>query len=200
MEKVATNPMSTGLFQRGITYELIPPIVFRFAIACAIAASTQGAAADSPQFSIEGGRSYLGGFYAADNSAPAVFGEAVFSDHAMGDSRFTWAPDIIAGWIDGRDIARYRNSRYTTADHIWMAGAGLRFHYGDANAWYRPLFFSFQPSLHTGRTEALSSSYEFTSTLGWQASHWLLAIRHSSNAYLHMPNRGETMLLLGLTF
>ena len=51
-----------------------------------------------------------------------------------------------------------------------------------------------------GTYPALSSSYEFTYTIGWQAKHWMMGIRHSSNAYLHEPNRGESVLLLGLTF
>lgn len=72
----------------------------------------------------------------------------------------------------------FRDDHYTTRDHIWMLSAGLRFQYGAPNAWYRPLFFSFQPSLHTGRTQGLSSSYEFTSTLGWQGEHWMFALRH----------------------
>jgi hypothetical protein len=156
--------------------------------------------AAGPQISVEGGESYVGGYFTLNDGAPAVFAEAVFDEHGIGSSRFTWAPDVTAGWIDGRDIAYFRSDRYTTRDHIWLLAAGLRFHYGDANAWYRPLFFSFQPTLHTGRTPALSSSYEFTSTLGWQCEHWMVALRHSSNAYLHMPNRGENLLLMGVTF
>jgi hypothetical protein len=156
--------------------------------------------ADGPQLSVEGARSYIGGYYAADQSAPAVFGEAVFDDHAIGDSTLTWAPDVIGGWIDGRDLQKYSKTHYTTADHIWLLAGGLRFHYGTPSAWYRPLFFSFQPTLHTGRTEALSSSYEFTSTVGWQADHWMVGIRHSSNGFLHMPNRGETMVIAGISF
>jgi hypothetical protein len=156
--------------------------------------------AASPQFSVEGGQSYLGGYFAWNQAAPAAFVEAVFDEHAIGSSLFTWSPDITAGWIDGRDIAYFRYSRYTTREHIWMLAGGVRFHYGAASAWYRPLFFSFQPALHTGRTQGLSSSYEFTSTLGWQGRHWMCALRHSSNAYLHMPNKGENMLLVGITF
>jgi hypothetical protein len=158
------------------------------------------ALAADPQFSVEGGVSFLGGSFTWDQGTPAVFGEAVLGEHQIGHSAFTWSPDVIAGWIDGRDIARYQYDRYTTRDHIWMVGGGVRLHYGTDDAWYRPLFFSFQPSLHTGRTQGLSSSYEFTSTLGWQAAHWMFALRHSSNAFLHMPNKGENMLLVGLTF
>lgn len=156
--------------------------------------------ADGPRISVEGGGSFLGGYFTLNDGTPAVFAEAVFDEHAIGSSHFTWAPDVTAGWIDGRDITRFRDDRYTTRDHIWMLAGGLRFRCGAPDAWYRRLFFSFQPSLHTGRTQGLSSSYEFTSTLGWQGARWMLAIRHSSNAFLHMPNRGENMLLVGITF
>jgi hypothetical protein len=156
--------------------------------------------ADGPRISVEGGGSFLGGYFALNDGTPAAFVEAVFDEHAIGHSAFTWAPAVAAGWIDGRHIAHFRDDHYTTRDHIWMLSAGLRFQYGAPDAWYRPLFFSFQPSLHTGRTQGLSSSYEFTSTLGWQGEHWMFGIRHSSNAFLHMPNRGENMLLVGVTF
>jgi hypothetical protein len=171
----------------------------RCAAALLLLVSVSVVAAD-PQFSVEGGVSFLGGYFAWNQGTPVVFGEMVLDDHSFGSSYFTWAPDITGGWIDGRDIANFRYDRYTTRDHIWMLAGGVRFQYGAPNAWYRPLFFSFQPSLHTGRTQGLSSSYEFTSTLGWQGKHWMFALRHSSNAWLHMPNRGENMLLAGITF
>lgn len=62
------------------------------------------------------------------------------------------------------------------------------------------MFFSAQGMLHTGHTPALSGSYDFMLTLGWQARHWMIGVRHSSNAFLHMPNEGETMLVGGITF
>jgi hypothetical protein len=147
------------------------------------------------QFSLEGGRSYMD-----SHGTTAAFGEAVFDEHQIGSSNFTWAPDVTAGWIDGRDIAHYRDARPGTTDNIWLLAAGARFHYGTPDAWYRPLFFSFQPALHTGRTQALSSSYEFSSTLGWQANHWMIGIRHISNGSFKEPNRGETMVLAGVSF
>jgi hypothetical protein len=171
----------------------------RYAIALLLMSAVPAMAAD-PQFSVEGGLSFLGGYFTWDQGAPAVFAEGVFDEHAFGDSRFTWSPDVTVGWIDGRDIARFEHDRYTTREHIWMLAGGVRFHYGASGDWYRPLFFSFQPTLHTGRTQGLSSSYEFTSTLGWQGAHWMFALRHSSNAFLHMPNKGENMLVMGVTF
>ncbi|WP_230473723.1 acyloxyacyl hydrolase [Dyella choica] len=179
----------------------VMPAYRRLAAAMLLTLMISPAMAEGPRFSIEGGESFLGGYFTWNDGAPTVFAEAVFDAHPMGNSAFTWAPDITAGWIDGRDnISRFRYARYTTRDHIWMLAGGVRFQYGAPDAWYRRLFFSFQPSLHTGRTQGLSSSYEFTSTLGWQAEHWMLGLRHISNGFLHMPNRGENMLLVGVTF
>lgn len=147
------------------------------------------------RFELQGGVSYMDSY-----STPVAFGEVIFDDHAIGSSNFTWAPDVTGGWIDGRNIARYSNDRYTTRDNVWLLAGGVRFHYGPANAWYQPLFFSFQPALHTGRTQALSSSYEFVSTVGYQGNHWSLGVRHISNGSFHEPNRGETMLVAGVAF
>jgi hypothetical protein len=178
-----------------------PQIVRRRTAACFLSVmAASPVAAGGPQFSLEGGWSFIGGYFTLNDYAPAVFGEAVFGEHPIGSSSLTYALDLTGGWIDGRDIAYFNQFRYKSQDHIWMLAGGLRFHYGAENAWYRPLFFSLQPSLHTGRTQALSSSYEFTLTLGWQAEHWMMALRHSSNAFLHMPNRGENMVLFGITF
>ena len=62
------------------------------------------------------------------------------------------------------------------------------------------MFFSLQPALHSGRTQALSSAYEFVTSVGWQGRRFSVQIRHVSNAGLHNPNRGETMALIGLGF
>ena len=45
-----------------------------------------------------------------------------------------------------------------------------------------------------GRTEALSGSPQFISTFGWRWGRFSLLARHVSNASLHQPNDGETML------
>ena len=130
----------------------------------------------------------------------ALFVESVFTAHRFGDSRFSWSPAVSLGWIDGRDIARYRTNRLGTHDSIWLVAAGARFHYGEAGDWYRPLFFSFQPALQTGRTMALSGSYEFVSTLGWQGKRFSVQLRHVSDGGRSNPNRGETMALVGVGF
>lgn len=152
-------------------------------------------AAPGPRLELQAGQSYKA---AKGSPAMAVFVEGIFAEHAIGSTRFTWAPGVSGGWINGRNESRYRHARYTTADHIWLLAAGARLRYGSQDNWYHHLFFSFQPALHTGRTRALSSAYEFVSTLGWQARRFSVQIRHISNGSLHEPNCGETMLLVGV--
>lgn len=164
-------------------------------VVAAVLASTALPAAADTRVEVEAGRSYMDSY--ATNT---VFVEGVFDDHRIGDTRFSWSPDVSLGWIDGRDIAHFNAYHLGTRDQIWLLAGGARFHYGDAGDWYHPLFFSFQPAFHTGRTQALSSPYEFVSTLGWQGQHFMLGIRHVSNGDLHRPNRGETMAVLGVSF
>lgn len=171
----------------------LSPAFFRPVVAASLFALALPATA--ARLEIQGGRSYMDSY--ASNT---VFVEGIFDEHRIGDSRFSWSPDVSAGWINGRDVARYRNSRYTTADDIWLVAGGARVRYGDAGDWYHRLFFSFQPALHSGRTQALSSAYEFVSTLGWQGRRFSLQLRHISNGALHDPNRGETMALVGVAF
>jgi Lipid A 3-O-deacylase (PagL) len=145
------------------------------------------------RWEIQAGPSYMDW-----TSTSAVFVESVFNEQRIGSSRFTWSPDVSLGRIDGRDVQRFRYGRYTTEGSIGLIAGGVRVHYGDADDWYRPLFVSFQPALHSGRTQALSSAYEFVSTIGWQGRHFSFQIRHISNGALHEPNRGEMMALVGI--
>ncbi len=144
---------------------------------------------------IQGGRSYMDSY-----GSNTVFVESVFDDHYIGGSRFSWSPDASLGWINGRDIAHYRYSDPSTREDAWILAGGVRFHYGDADNWYRRLFFSFQPAVQSARTQALSSPYEFVTTLGWQGRRFSFQVRHISNGDLHIPNRGETMALVGIGF
>lgn len=164
-------------------------------VLCAASLISVPASADDVHLQIEGGRSYTDSY-----GANTLFIEGTFGDHTIGNSRFSWSPDVSLGWINGRDIAHYRESHPSTTDDAYILAGGARFHYGDAGDWYRHLFFSFQPAVQTARTQALSSAYEFVSTLGWQGQHFSFQIRHISNGDLHLPNRGETMALIGVGF
>ncbi|SEM57529.1 Lipid A 3-O-deacylase (PagL) [Luteibacter sp. UNCMF331Sha3.1] len=163
--------------------------------ALSLAAVTVPAAAQT-HLEIQGGRSYMNSY-----GTNAFFAEAVFAPEAMGQSRFTWSPDVSIGYIKGRDIGKYRNADPGTTDDIWVGALGARFHYGSAGDWYQPFFFSFQVAgTAGGRTQALSSGYEFVSTLGWQYKNVSFQVRHISNGSFQEPNRGETMALVGFGF
>lgn len=160
----------------------------------ALALLLAAAPAAAAQLQLQAGRSYMD-----SHAASTVFLEASFAPRPLGGSGLRWSPDLALGWIAGRDLARYRHARYGTRDAIWLGAAGVRLQAGDAGDWYRHLYYSFQLALHTGRTQALSSPYEFVNTVGWQWRRVSLQLRHISNGSLHEPNRGETMLLLGFT-
>lgn len=138
--------------------------------------------------------------YMDSHATKALFVEAVFDAHRIGTSFWSWAPAVSLGWIESRDIARFRTGRYATQQDAWLLAAGTRIHYGDPGHWYRHLFLGFQPAYNSARTQALSSPYEFVSTLGWQGRRFSVQIRHVSNGNLHRPNRGETMALIGIGF
>ncbi|MGN2253258.1 acyloxyacyl hydrolase [Frateuria sp. GZRe12] len=145
---------------------------------------------------VQGGRSYMD-----DHGANTAFVETTFAPHAIGSSgRLDWSPDVSAGWIANRDVRRYRNAEFDTRHSVALLAAGARFHYGAPDAWYRPLFFSFQLAGTNHTTQALSSHYQFVSTLGWQGEHLSFQLRHVSNGGLNGPNRGETMALVGIGF
>lgn len=168
---------------------------FTRCVAAALMFGLPALPAMAARFELQGGVSYMDSY-----SAPAAFGEVIFDEHAFGSSNFTWAPDLTAGWIGGRNLKRFDNSRYTTRDDIGLVAAGVRIHYGPANAWYRRFFISEQPTVHTGRTLALSSAFEFTTTVGYQGDHWSVGVRHISNGGIHEPNRGETLAVVGFAF
>lgn len=139
---------------------------------------------------VEAGRSYMGGI-----GTWAVFAESVFDERPIGNSRLAWSPDVSVGWIDGRPL---NQSGGHGNDDIWLVAGGVRFRMQNRDGGHHPWFFSFQPALHTGRTAALSSSWEFVSTLGWQGERFSFQVRHISNGSLQEPNRGETMALIGV--
>lgn len=157
-----------------------------------IGLSASASALADTRIELEGGRSYSDGYY-----TNVAFVEGVFNEYSIGNSRFSWAPDVSVGYIDGRHVARYGS---VVSDHVWLAAGGARFRMGTVNDWYHHLFWTFQVAAQTGRTLALSSAGEFVNSVGWQGDHWSFQIRHISNAGLDGSNRGETMALVGLAF
>ncbi|HEX7817652.1 acyloxyacyl hydrolase [Dyella sp.] len=155
-------------------------------------ASVPAAAA---RLEIQGGRSYMDSY-----GTNVGFLELTAGERQLGHSNFTWSADFSLGYINGRDIARYRNTHYGTTDDVKLFAGGVRFQYGDDEDWYHGFFWSPQVAVLSGKTIALSSSGEFVNTIGYQFQHWSLQVRHISNAGIHDPNRGETMALVGIGF
>lgn len=172
---------------------MLPRNLIRDALVLTLLAAA--APATAARLEVQAARSYMDG-----HGANAAFVEAVFAPQPLGHTRFTWAPDVSVGWIDGRQLTAYDGSRYNSRSSVALAAGGARFHYGEAGDWYRPLFFTAQLAATNHTTHALSSHYQFVSTLGWQARHFSVAIRHISNGGLHTPNSGETMALVGIAF
>lgn len=127
--------------------------------------------------------------------------EAVFAT-VVGDPRpfdagrraLTWSLDAGLGWVGPRS-ASPQNVRENMTHPVWMAMGGVRL-----SGFWRQAFFGFGVALTKDRTGTLSSPYEFVSTFGWQGDRYVLAIRHISDASLHEPNLGETMVLAGVRF
>ncbi|TBR35940.1 MULTISPECIES: lipid A 3-O-deacylase [Dyella] len=153
------------------------------------------AVASAAHVEVQGGRSYMDSY-----GANTAFVEAVFADRPIGDSHWTWAPDVSMGWINGRSTHRYDGSGYDAHDNVALFAGGARFRYGSDSDWYHGFFYSLQGAVQTGRTQALSSIGEFVNTVGWQGKHVSFQIRHISNGGTHGPNRGETMALVGVGF
>ncbi len=123
---------------------------------------------------------------------------AVFAEAATEPWRwrtFDITPELGLGYVRARGTAVDR------LDHdVWIGFGGVRASLPGAGVW-RHAFLGFGIGVTHGKTNALSSTGEFVDTLGWQAGHWDVMIRHVSNGHLATgPNIGETMLLLGVRF
>ncbi len=104
--------------------------------------------------------------------------------------RLRFAPAFALGHFAPRP-----NPPNARLDHaVWLGAAGARLYL------WRSLYLGFALATSHGKTDALSTPYEFMSSLGWQGGHWQVMFRHVSNGDLHEPNHGETMLLAGLAF
>lgn len=104
--------------------------------------------------------------------------------------KLAWAPAVSLGHFNARP--NLPGERLDS--DVWVGAAGVRLYL------WRGAFFGFQVGATDGKTDALSTPYEFVSTLGWQGRHWQLMARHISNGDFHEPNHGETMLLAGAGF
>lgn len=114
---------------------------------------------------------------------------SVFGDRPA-DDRAHFEPIGTIGWVA---------PRATDADDlhhgVFLAAAGVRIVAANHH-W----FVGEQLAVTSRRTDALSSRFEFMTSGGWQNGHFIVMLRHVSNANVlgGGENLGETMLLAGL--
>jgi hypothetical protein len=126
----------------------------------------------------------------SERTTAAVFA-SVFGERPD-DNRIHLEAIGTVGWIDSR------NTRKDDLDHeVFVAGGGVR-----VLAANHHWFVSEQLAATSTRTDALSSRFEFMTSAGWQDGHFIVMLRHISNAHLlgGGKNLGETMLLGGVKF
>jgi hypothetical protein len=92
--------------------------------------------------------------------------------------------EIMLIGIAGRDDFDGRNG-----DDVFLAGAGLRKHFGG-------FFLGGGAGLVSQENEFLSTSWQFVTSLGYARGSWALAFRHISNGNNGGNNDGENLLSL----
>mgnify|MGYP001125759239 CR=1 FL=1 len=120
----------------------------------------------------------------------AVFASA-FGDRPA-DNRIHIEPIGTLGWVNSR------NTRADDLNHqVFLVAGGAR-----VVAANHHWCFSEQLAATSTRTDALSSRFEFMTSIGWEDGHFIVMLRHVSNAHLlgGGKNLGETMLLAGVRF
>jgi hypothetical protein len=134
-------------------------------------------------FDIVGGPSVTSSQRFTKAAFASLFGEAPAGDRQIG-------PIATLGWIDARHTQR------DDLDHeVFLVAGGARF-VTRSQRW----FVSEQLAATSTRTDALSSRLEFMTSAGWQRGHFIVLLRHVSNAHAlgGGKNLGETMLLAGV--
>jgi hypothetical protein len=124
----------------------------------------------------------------SERTTAAVFA-SVFGERPD-DNRVHFEPIGTVGWLDSR------HTRTDDLDHeVLVAGGGVRILAAN-HRW----FVSEQLAATSTRTDAISSRFEFMTSIGWQHGHFIVMLRHISNAHLlgGGKNLGETMLLGGV--
>lgn len=93
-------------------------------------------------------------------------------------------------WEVGATHVRGRSgSPLDNDDDVTVLHGGYRYERSDNG-----FTTGFGIGVQSGWTEALSGDPQFITTLGWRWGRFSLLARHISNASLHQPNDGETML------
>jgi hypothetical protein len=135
-------------------------------------------------FNLVGGPSATASQHVTGAAFVSAFGQTA------ADRRFHTEPVATLGWVDARTTTR------GDLDHeVFLFGGGMRLVTADGH-W----FVSEQIAVTSSRTDALSSRFEFMTSGGWQHDHFIVVLRHISNAHVlgGGKNLGETMLLAGI--
>jgi hypothetical protein len=141
-------------------------------------------AARAAEFDLAGGASATAGV----RWAPAFFADVTA---APGDGDAHFEPIGSLGAIGSR------HTDHEDLDHtVFLAAGGLRYGREDG------LFVGGQIAATSTRTDAISSRFEFMTSIGWRDARWMVMLRHVSNARILGGGRnlGETMLLAGVRF
>ncbi|MGH8190281.1 MAG: lipid A 3-O-deacylase [Rhodanobacteraceae bacterium] len=135
-------------------------------------------------FDITAGPSVTSAGRVTSAASASVFGEP------PADGEMHFEPIGTLGWVDSRNTTWEDLNR-----EVFLAAGGVRLVTGS-----RRWFLSEQIGATSTRTDALSSRFEFMTSAGWQRGHFIVMLRHVSNAHLlgHGKNLGETMLLAGI--
>lgn len=126
----------------------------------------------------------------SERTTSAVFASAFGDQPADGQAHIE--PIGTLGWVGSR------NTRSDDLHHeVFLAGGGVRI-VSATQHW----FVSEQLAATSTRTDALSSRFEFMTSGGWENGHFVVILRHVSNAHIlgGGKNLGETMLLAGVRF
>ncbi|HET6907534.1 MAG TPA: hypothetical protein VFH52_11365 [Rhodanobacteraceae bacterium] len=154
-----------------------------FVATLALGLAGAATAARTAEFDVVGGASATAG----TRWAPALFADVTASPRDDGHTHFE--PIGSVGVIGSRKDA------HENLDHtVFLVAGGLRYGREDG------LFVSEQIAATSTRTDALSSRFEFMTSIGWRDGRWMVLLRHSSNAHILGGGRnlGETMLLAGV--
>lgn len=92
--------------------------------------------------------------------------------------------EIVGGYIGHRILRSGRT------ESTWFVGSDLRWQ----GRWW---FVGGGAAWVNRESELLSSRYQFMTLAGLRGQHWVLTLRHLSNASTGGRNRGETFLTLG---
>lgn len=124
----------------------------------------------------------------SERTTAALF--ASVSAEPPADEQIHFEPIGTVGWI-----AAHHTSRENLHHEAALAGVGMQVVAPD-----RRWFASEQVAATTTRTDALSSRFQFMTSVGWRDGHFVMMLRHISNGHLVGGGRnlGETMLLAGI--